>query len=151
MRFLVGLFILLGAANSIAQKEGEEAVQRTIERFFEGFHAQDSVLIKGTVAKDIILQTVAKDPSGRSYLKKEDFGDFLKSLLGIPKTTEFEERLLSLTIQVDGDLAHVWTPYEFWINGNFSHRGANSFELLKEDGIWKIIYLVDTRRKEKHR
>ncbi len=45
-------------------------------------------------------------------------------------------------------MANAWTPYEFWYNGNFSHCGVNSFQLIKKDEKWKIIYLVDTRRKE---
>ena len=45
-------------------------------------------------------------------------------------------------------MASVWTPYEFYFNGTFSHCGANSFQLFKEDNQWKIIFLVDIRRRE---
>ena len=45
-------------------------------------------------------------------------------------------------------MAHVWAPYEFWYNGEFSHCGVNSFQLFKEEDTWKIIYLIDSRRKE---
>lgn len=45
-------------------------------------------------------------------------------------------------------MANAWTNYEFWLNDEFHHCGVNSFQLLKEDDIWKIIYLVDIRRVE---
>jgi hypothetical protein len=44
-------------------------------------------------------------------------------------------------------MAHVWAPYEFYINDKLSHTGVNTFTLFKEKDIWKIIYLIDTRRK----
>jgi hypothetical protein len=72
----------------------------------------------------------------------------VKSIARIPKDKKFEEKLLGFNIQVDGNMANAWTPYEFWYEGEFSHCGVNSFQLIKDDGEWKIIYLVDTRRKE---
>ncbi len=130
-----------------AQEDDEIAIQQTIERFFEGFHEQDSIKIKQTTYGNILLQTVATDSVGTANLKTEAFDDFLKSIVSIPKTVQFQEKLVSFNIQIDGKMAHAWTPYEFWINEKFSHCGVNSFQLLKEEDLWKIIYLIDTRRK----
>ena len=44
-------------------------------------------------------------------------------------------------------MAHVWVPYKFYLNGMLSHCGANSIQLIKEEEGWKIISLLDTRRK----
>lgn len=131
-----------------AQESEEIAVQKTIEAFFEGFHAQDSTQIKQTVAKDVILQTIGKNKEGNSSLRTEDFNAFLKSIVSIPETTKFQEKLLSFDIKVDGAMANAWTSYEFWVNDTFSHCGVNSFQLFKDGADWKIIYLIDTRRKE---
>jgi hypothetical protein len=54
---------------------------------------------------------------------------------------------LSYAIQVDESMGHVWTPYEFYVNGKSSHKGVNAFTLFKKDNTWKIVRLVDTRRK----
>ena len=67
----------------------------------------------------------------------------------IPATMKFEERLLSFEIRIDGSMAHVWTPYEFYINGTLSHVGVNAFTLILENKQWKIVHLIDTRRKKK--
>ena len=61
-------------------------------------------------------------------------------------TQTWDERLLSYTVQIDGNLAHVWTPYEFWFNGAFSHCGANAFTLARSNDGWKIVHLIDSRR-----
>ena len=50
-------------------------------------------------------------------------------------------------IKIDGNLASVWTPYEFYVNDTLSHIGANSFTMIKENNQWLIIHLIDTRRK----
>ena len=44
-------------------------------------------------------------------------------------------------------MATAWTPYEFWYKEKFSHCGVNSFQLMKIENEWKIIYFVDTRRR----
>lgn len=148
MRSLYLIFLLIGMNTINAQKTDAQSVQETIERFFTGFHKQDSMIIRGTVAKDIIMQTIGRDGEGAEMVKTENFDRFMQSIVSIPDTTKFQERLLSFTIKVDGAMANAWTPYEFWVNDSFSHCGVNSFQLFKESGQWKIIYLIDTRRKE---
>ncbi|MBU2907286.1 MULTISPECIES: nuclear transport factor 2 family protein [Arenibacter] len=141
--------VLLMAFNfGNAQNNAEKMVKRTIEAFFEAFHQQDSMALKETVSKDIVLQTIGKDADGREVVKTDDFNHFLKSIVSIPATTKFEEKIMSYNIQIDGAMANAWTNYEFWVNDNFSHCGVNSFQLFNDQGAWKIIYLIDTRRKE---
>ena len=134
--------------NVLAQESDEAKVQKTIEAFFDGFHKQDSLLIKQTVSDGIIAQTIGKKKDGTTALRTEDFSKFLKSIASIPDTVNFQEKILSFKIQVDGAMANAWTPYEFWYNDSFSHCGVYSFQLLKDGEDWKIIYLIDTRRKK---
>ncbi len=149
MKRLLLLGILLATVNTSAQDTQKYAVQKTIEAFFEGFHKQDSTAIRETVASEVLLQTIAKDSLGKDYVRTEDFSKFIKSIVGIPETTKFQETIKSYSIQIDGPMANAWTAYEFHVNDKFSHCGVNSFQLVKQDDAWKIIYLIDTRRKEK--
>ncbi|RMB56961.1 nuclear transport factor 2 family protein [Dokdonia sinensis] len=128
--------------------ENEQEVQKVIETFFEGFHKQDSTLIKKVVHENVMMQSIGKDKLGEVELSKQDFGTFLSSICAIPETTHFEERIASYEIKMDGKMANVWTPYAFYINGNLSHCGTNSFQLFKRNGVWKIFYIVDTRDRE---
>lgn len=148
MKQLLLLGILLLSVSSAAQDADKYAVQKTIEAFFEGFHQQDSIAIKETVANEVLLQTIAKDSLGKDYVRTEDFTRFIKSIVSIPETTKFQETIKSYSIQVDGPMANAWTAYEFHVNDKFSHCGVNSFQLVKQEDKWKIIYLIDTRRKE---
>lgn len=137
------LLLLLFSFSGQAQKE---AVQKTIETFFEGFHAKDTVKIKSTCSEKLMLQSIKENAKGNK-LTDEKVNEFYKSIATIPAEIKFEERILSYSIQVDGTMAHAWTPYEFYINGKLSHQGVNAFTLFLDGAIWKIVHLIDTRRK----
>ncbi len=131
-----------------AQKSETEHVKATIIEFFDAFHKQDTTKLKAMVKDGIKLQSISVNKEGKTVLQESDYNQFVKGIASIPKDKKFEEKLLDFSIQVDGKMANAWTPYEFWFNGNFSHCGVNSFQLIKEEDTWKIIYLVDTRRRE---
>lgn len=124
----------------------ESEIRLSIEIFFDGFHSKDSLKIKSVCDAGMILQSISESSKG-TKLTTEKASEFIKSIVSIPTDMKFEERLLSYKIQIDGAMAHVWTPYEFYVNGKLSHKGVNSFQLFKEKETWKIIYIVDTRRK----
>ncbi|MDB9755553.1 nuclear transport factor 2 family protein [Winogradskyella sp.] len=143
----VAIVFLFGLALN-AQKSETEAVKNIIVEFFDAFHKQDSTALKSMVIDKIILQSISTNNSGEVTLKEDNFYQFIKNIASIPKDRKFEEKLLGFNIQVDGNMANAWTPYEFWYQEQFSHCGVNSFQLMKVKGEWKIIYLVDTRRKK---
>ena len=131
-----------------AQKNETEQVKTVIIKFFDAFHKQDTTLLKSMAKEGVKLQSISVNREGKTILQESDYNQFVKSITSIPKDQTFEEKLLDFNIKVDGKMANAWTPYEFWFNGNFSHCGVNSFQLIKEDDAWKIIYLVDTRRRK---
>lgn len=124
----------------------KEEVQKTIETFFEGFHAKDTIKIKSTCSETLILQSISENTKGNKLLD-ETANSFYKAIASIPAEAKFEERILSYNIQIDGSMAHAWTPYEFYLNGKLSHKGVNAFTLYLDKTTWKIIHLIDTRRK----
>lgn len=131
-----------------AQDSGTAEVRHTIDSFFEGFHQQDSIIMKQTVSDGLILQTIARNDKGGMFVKTEDFSKFMKGIASIPDSLSFREEIKEYTIKIDGTMANAWTTYEFWLNDSFSHCGVNSFQLFNDGTGWKIIYLIDTRRKE---
>ena len=124
----------------------EPAIRKTIADFFTAFHARDTAALRKTMAKEITLHSIS-EKNGKSEISVEPVTEFLKSIASIPAAVKFQEKLLSWEIKQDGDLAHVWTKYEFHVNGKFSHGGVNSFSMAKTADGWRILYCVDTRRK----
>jgi len=139
---------VLATCFTSAQQTAETEVEEVIKTFFEGFHKADTLLMKQTMADELIFQTASKNKEGKDILKTDDVKDFIKAIgSGRPVTDKWEERISSYTIKVDGNMANAWTEYEFWLDGTFSHCGVNSFQLFHDNGTWKIIYLIDTLRK----
>lgn len=147
MREIFFLLILCSFSASNAQETDVLKVKNTINAFFEGFHKQDSIAIRETVSSYIRMQTIGKNKEGGDSVRTVSFDNFVRSIVQIPDSVHFEERLMSYSVQVDGSMAHAWTPYEFWVNESFSHCGVNSFQLFKEGETWKILSIMDTRRK----
>jgi len=143
-RFLF-LIILLCVGFAHAQTS-EEVVKKTIDDFFDGFHKGDSTKLASVLLADTKLQSAFKTKDGKDQLRTTPIAEFVTSLIK-PRKDIYEERLLSYKVLVDGNMAHVWTPYEFYVNGQLSHCGVNSFQLFNDNGQWKITYIIDTRRR----
>lgn len=139
---LVSIVLLL---TGFAQAQQAD-VQKTIEDFFVAFHAKDTVAMRAAFHPDMVLHSVSERAAGPK-LEVETAKEMLKSIASIPTQVKFEERLLSFHVKIDGHLAHAWVPYDFYIDGKRSHGGVDSFTLINEGKGWKILYLVDTRRK----
>ena len=121
--------------------------KKVVNDFFAAFHAKDTVALKSLCHSEIVMKTIANTKEGNK-LVSEEFDEFLKSISAIPLDLIFFEKLIDYKIEIDGNLAHVWTPYEFYVNGDLSHIGANAFTLYNDNGKWQIIHLIDTRRKK---
>ena len=132
----------------IAQNYENDSVKQTIVYFFDAFHKQDTIKLKAMAKGNINMQSISVNHEGKTHLDENDYNSFVKNIASIPNDKTFEEKILGFDIKIDGNMANAWTPYEFWFDGNFSHCGINSFQLIKEEKTWKIIYLVDTRRKK---
>jgi len=149
LRIITAIVLLFLSIHVKAQEiSAEKEIQKTIITFFEGLHNGDSTLIKKAIHHDIKLQTTYTDRKGEKVLKTETKAQLLKAVASKKPSDVYLEKLDSYTIKVDGNLASVWTPYEFYVNGMFSHCGANSFQLFNNNGTWEIIYLVDMRRRQ---
>lgn len=132
--------------SSLAQSESDQ-VKAVIQSLFEGMKTKNADLIEAAFYAEAPMQTVIAGENG-STLGSNAVSDFLNRISSTPADTQLDERILDYQIKIDGDLAAAWTPYEFYVNDQFSHCGVNSFQLVKMTEGWKIVYIIDTRRKE---
>ncbi|MRX41217.1 nuclear transport factor 2 family protein [Flavobacterium sp. LC2016-23] len=142
-KVIVFTLLLLGVIGNAQKKE----VQEVIDNFFVAFHEKDTIKLKLVCSDKLILQSISESAEKGNKLSEESVKEFYKSIAAIPSTLKFKEKILSSVIQIDGSMAHVWAPYEFYFNEKLSHSGVNAFTLFKEKDKWQIIYLIDTRRK----
>ena len=147
-RILFIAFLLINMTAFAQSEKTTDTPKKLVVDFFEAFHAQDTVKLKSFAVDGVNMQSVSMDAEGNTKLSSDDYSKFLKSIASIPADASFEEKLHDFRVEENGLLATVTTPYSFYFNGNFSHCGVNSFQLVKFDGEWKITYLIDTRTKE---
>lgn len=143
---IVSLILFSLPVMSLFAQQNEE-VRQVIASMFEGMKSKNTDLIKAAFHAEATMQTVKSGETG-SELGSNSVEDFLNRIASTPATTTLDERILDYQIKVDGDMAAAWTPYEFYVNENFSHCGVNSFQLIRTPDGWKITYIIDTRRKE---
>ncbi len=142
--FLPMLFLV---SFGYAQNEEEAKVKTTIETFFEGFHKGDTTLMKSVMMKEITMQTAFFNKKGEGVFVEDGPEKLVNAIANRPEDQKWDERLTNFNIQIDANMANAWVDYEFWFNDKFSHCGVNSFQLVKTKGKWKIIYLIDSRRR----
>ena len=148
MKTLLHIACLLLTTGIFAQDAFTEAdAKGIIDTFFAGFHEGDVEKMKSVLGEDVPLQTAYATPDGNNRIADGGIEKLIDAIANRPEDQKWEEKLLDYKVQIDGNLAHVWTPYEFWLNDTFSHCGANAFTLAKTDDGWKIIHLIDSRRR----
>ncbi|MCQ9637579.1 nuclear transport factor 2 family protein [Chryseobacterium sp. WG14] len=118
-------------------------IEKPIRNLFLAMKNADPELLKSVFTENAVLQTITKDGS----VKNDSIQDFIASVSKFSKG-DLEERIVVDAVHTDGNLASVFTPYSFYLKGKFSHCGANSFQLIKQNNDWKIQYIIDTRRKD---
>lgn len=147
MKKVMLFFLLLTTGYALKAQTATDSVKAAINQLFTAMRNADSASIVNCFAEKHTLQTLVRDKEGNLQTKTDLVADFGRNISKLQKNAA-DERIEFGAIHIDGPLASVWTPYKFYLNGNFSHCGVNSFQLLRTKDGWKIIYLVDTRRKE---
>lgn len=136
-------FTLLLSTLCFGQQSQNQDVEKPIRNLFLAMKNADPELLKSVFSEGAILQAITKDGT----VKTDNIPDFISSISKTSKD-DLDERITIEAIHVDGNLASAFTPYQFYYKGKFLHCGANSFQLVKQNNVWKIQYLIDTRRKE---
>ena len=146
--FLIGMTLsltLLGKLYGQTEQDDILEVENVIQDFFAAMQQLDSSRLAAYLGDQLVLQTVAKTPEG-IHIQTTPSSDWLSSL-GKLKGHSLEERVSNLVIQRDESLAHAWMDYQFFFDGNLHHCGVNSFVLVEKEEGWKVVHLIDTRRK----
>ena len=131
---------------SMAATAQEAELKVFIHDFFQAMYHQDTSALRKVFVPAASLFTYSFDAKGNPRSKGESVSGFINgvSFLG---QSPIEERLTGWQCLIDGGIASIWTPYEFYYEGKFTHCGVDSWQLIMVQGEWKITQLTDTRRK----
>jgi len=110
-----------------------DAILKTVQAFFDTMTAKDVEEARKILMPQGRFHAVRmRDGNIRSFSNEEYLADLQagKRML--------RERMWNPEVRVHGAIATVWTPYDFWIDGKFSHCGIDAFDLVKTDEGWKL-------------
>jgi hypothetical protein len=138
--------ILLVGFFPTAEAQKDE-VEKTINNLFKGMLEGDSSLVHSTFHDEVSMFTTFVDDQGVNQLREGSLESFLNAV-GTPHEEAWNEVISGLHIEVDDGLAQAWMNYSFYRGDQFSHCGVNTMQLVKVNQIWKILHLIDTRRKD---
>jgi len=138
-------FCIIGLT-AFSQTAEHEAVKKVVNNLFIAMRTSDTTLLKSVFSVDIVLHSVGQKADGSTVLETDKAAGFIKAV-GTPHKEIYDERISTTNVKIDGPLASVWAPYKFYVGTQFSHCGVDVFQLMKTAADWKIIYIVDTRRK----
>jgi hypothetical protein len=124
---------LLSPRSAVAQQSPEQKeVLAALDRFFDGMTRRDTVLTRAVMLPGARFYVTSE---GKTHITNDS--SYIASL---GKGTErLVERISNPTVLVQGDLAQVWTPYEFIISDKRSHCGVDSFIFLKTETGWRMV------------
>lgn len=149
MKSLYGivLFLLVNLNYAFTQKAEKRAVEAAINQLFDGMRAGDSAKVSAVFHPKVVLQGIhfSEKRNTQVYSTGASLKDFLKAI-GTPHPVMWDEKIGKIKIKIDGPMAHAWCNYQFFIGPQFSHCGVDSITFFNDNGTWKIVQLIDTRR-----
>ena len=137
---LAGLLSVVLTAYTLPLQAGIEPVDsplQPIHNLFDAMREHNGEKLLQQFSPQAVLQRALNNGD----VKTTDIQGFAKSISQAGR--HLDEQLLSVTIQQQDNLASVWTPFAFYLDGKLSHCGSNSFQLIKIGEQWKIHYLID--------
>jgi hypothetical protein len=145
-RVLILLFspLFLFGQNQI--NKDEDQVKAVILKTFSAMKSVDSVALKSCFTEKAVLHISQIRPEG-NIVREVPIANFVKNVM-TRKAGDMDERVLSWgPILVDHEIATAWVPYEFYLNGKFTHKGVDAFILVKIGEEYKIQTLLYNMQK----
>ena len=120
----------------------EQAVLAPITAMFDGMAKRDAAAIKKPLLPGGVM--VLMRDGKPTQMTFDAFAD----AVGKPGKAQIAERIHDPLVRIDNDLAVVWAPFDFLVDGKVDHCGTDLFNLVRTEGKWLIASIADTGRND---
>jgi len=86
--------------------------------------------------RGVIIGVQGKGPQARASIRTREETRVYRT------TNTLQERGFDARAMVDGPVAMVWLPYDFHVNGQWSHCGVDIFTLIQTAAGWRVVNLT---------
>jgi hypothetical protein len=115
--------------------------------------ASFQAMLDGLGKRDKAAMMAQMLPGGSAVLMRKGKAaqmsfEMLTDRLSQPGPASHEERIHDAVVHVDGDVATLWAPFEFLVDGKIDHCGRDIANLVRIDGNWIIASIEDNGRSD---
>jgi hypothetical protein len=145
-RIALLVLVLLGCQPAVAQSPStaspdRDAVLAVVDSFMRWVSTGDTAAVQSFRFEGATTTIAAPGPDGGTQVTRRPFDP------GAPPAgprPQLRERYWDPTVLLRGSIAVVWAPYEFWRDGKTTHCGIDVFDLVKQDGTWRVANIMYT-------
>tara|TARA_B100001123_G_C15036555_1_gene917663 strand:- start:309 stop:785 length:477 start_codon:yes stop_codon:yes gene_type:complete len=121
---------------SFSQSDDRALILETVQKFFDSIEFRDRQLLESILVPNSLNISARELDDGEAQFNVMSYDEVVSALTRPGRNAK--ERSWDETVLIQGNIAVVWTPYDFHVDGVFSHCGIDSFQLIKQDGQWLI-------------
>ena len=145
--YLMFLLCLMSGFSSVARAQNP-SVESAVYTFFEYLNTKDTAALRSSFMPHAHMSSVFDRPGQGTVVHNSSVDEFVSGIGSIGEA-RIEEQVFNLRILRDGNLAHTWMDYDFFINDAFHHCGTNAIHWIYKNDTWYIESITDTRYKSK--
>ena len=119
------------------------AILGTVQALFDALASGDGQALRDIMHPNVLMHSVERSADGARSGSTSTLEQLVARVEG--SESVLTERMWDPEVRVSGDLAMVWTPYDFYVGDDFSHCGADAFVLARDGESWTVVALSWTR------
>lgn len=131
------------ALDAYAATDSEQAeVVATVQRLFDALEQGDEALLRSVMSPSVVMHytEVSEGQTTEGSSTVDGLAQRITS-----SDVALVERMWDPGVVVDGPMATLWAPYDFYVGSDFSHCGIDTATLMRSDDGWVIVGLSWTR------
>ena len=121
---------------SFSQSDDRALILETVQKFFDSIELRDRQLLESILVPNSLNISARELDDGEAQFNVMSYDEVVTALTRPGRNAK--ERSWDETVLIQGNIAVVWPPYDFHVDGVFSHCGIDSFQLIKQDDQWLI-------------
>lgn len=143
---IASALLLAGCATAPPPAHAPDDARREViavaDALFAAMQSRDTTAIRGLFVPGTAIVSVRS--GAPSAPRRQTVSQFAASVAA--SREELRERMRGPRVEVAGEMAALWTAYDFHLDDRFSHCGHDAFHFVRQEGEWKIAALTYTVR-----
>ena len=117
-------------------------VVATLQSLFDALETGDEALLRSVTDPSLVMH-FSETRDGETTFGSSTLDGLAERITS--SDVALIERMWDPIVVVNGSLATIWTPYDFYVGETFSHCGVDAANLMSGPDGWRIVALSWTR------